>query len=86
MIGLVAAEAALPCLLGAGLGVALARALVHQIPALMPPGADIPMPTISAAVFFWAFACAGLVALGSAILPALRLAQLDIAAALSERG
>ena len=85
VIGLVAAEAALPCLLGAVCGVALAGVIVLRLPALMPPDAPIPVPTISPSVFFWALACAAAVALIGAILPALRLARLDIATALSER-
>jgi len=86
VIGLVAAEAALPCLLGAISGVALAGVIVLRLPALMPPDAPIPVPTISPSVFFWALACAGAVALIGAILPSLRLVRLDIATALSERG
>jgi len=86
VIGLVGAEAALPCLAGAVCGVAVAGVLARQIPALLPPDVGIPLPTISPVVFFWALICAGLVALGSAIVPALRLARLDIATALSERG
>jgi putative ABC transport system permease protein len=86
VIGLVAAEATLPCLAGAALGVALAGLLARQIPAFMPPDVGIPMPTVSPEVFFSALVCAGLVAMGSVVLPALRLARLDIAAALSERG
>ena len=54
VIGLVGAEAALPCLVGAVCGVAVAGVLAHQIPALMPPDAGIPLPTISPVVFFWA--------------------------------
>jgi putative ABC transport system permease protein len=86
VIGLVAAEAALPCLFGAVCGVALAGVIVLRLPALMPPDAPIPVPTISPSVFFWALVCAAAVALIGAILPVLRLARLDIATALSERG
>ena len=86
VIGLVAAEAALPCLAGGVCGVALAGLLARQMSTVMPPDAPIPEPTVSLSVFVWALACAGAVALIGAILPSLRLARLDIANALSERG
>ena len=86
VIGLVAAEAALPCLLGAVTGVVVAGILARQMPSFMPPDAPIPTPTVSTSVLFWALACAAIVALGSAILPSLRLTRMDIATALSERG
>ena len=78
-------EAAIPCAIGAVLGVGFAAWLARQIPALMPPGFGLPMPTMSAAVFFLAAACAGFVALASSVLPVLRLRQMDIATALSGR-
>ena len=85
VMALVVAEAAVPCLVGAVLGVALASFLGHELPALMPPGMGIPAPTMSGTVFGWAAVAALAMALVSAALPALRLARMDIAAALSGR-
>jgi putative ABC transport system permease protein len=82
---MVVLEAAIPCATGAILGVGFAAWLARQIPALMPPGFGLPMPTMSAAVFFLAAASAAVVALASSALPALRLRQMDIATALSGR-
>jgi putative ABC transport system permease protein len=83
LIGLVMAEAAFPCLLGALVGVALARWLALQLPAVMPPGTGIPAPTMTSAVFLWALACACGLTLASTLLPIMRLSRLDIGAALS---
>jgi putative ABC transport system permease protein len=82
---MVVLEAAAPCVLGAALGVALAALLARQIPALMPPGFGLPLPTMTGTVFLWAAISAFGVALASAILPVLRLRQMDIATALSGR-
>ncbi|HKQ46037.1 MAG TPA: FtsX-like permease family protein [Rhizomicrobium sp.] len=84
VILLVFAEAALPCLIGAVLGVGLAALVSSLIPKLMS-GNGIPIPTVSAMVVFWAMLAAALVALVSSALPALRLKQMDIATALSGR-
>ncbi|HKY18759.1 MAG TPA: FtsX-like permease family protein [Rhizomicrobium sp.] len=85
VIGLVFAEAAFPCMLGAGLGVGLAALLSDLIPRFLPPGQGLPIPTMTVMVFIWAGLCAALVAFASAALPALRLKQMDIATALSGR-
>lgn len=82
---LVVLEAALPCVIGAALGVGIATFLARQIPKLMPPGFGIPLPTMSPMVILWAAASAFAVALLSAALPILRLRQMDIATALSGR-
>jgi putative ABC transport system permease protein len=83
---LVFLEAALPCLIGAALGVGLAAFLSGQLPRLFPPGQGTPpLPTMTAMVFVWAAICAGAVALLSSAMPALRLARMDIATALSGR-
>jgi putative ABC transport system permease protein len=82
---MVVLEAALPCVLGAALGVALAALLARQIPALMPPGFGLPLPTMTGTVFLWAAISAFGVALASSVLPVLRLRQMDIATALSGR-
>ena len=82
---LVVLEAALPCVIGAALGVVIAAVLARQIPAMMPPGFGLPLPTMSPAVIAWAAASAFIVALLSAALPILRLTRMDIASALSGR-
>jgi putative ABC transport system permease protein len=85
VIALVFAEAALPCLLGAGLGVALAAFLSNAIPRFLPPGQGLPIPTMTVMVFVWAIVAAALIAFASSALPALRLKRMDIATALSGR-
>jgi putative ABC transport system permease protein len=85
VIAMVVLEAAVPCLAGAGLGMVLAAFMAHHIQAIMPPGFGIPMPTITAAVYAGAFASAFVLAFASAVLPVLRLTQMDIATALSRR-
>jgi putative ABC transport system permease protein len=85
VIGLVFAESAVPCLLGAALGVGLAALLSGVIPRFLPPGQGIPVPTMNVMVFVWAAICAAFVAFASSALPALRLKRMDIATALSGR-
>jgi len=85
VIALILAEAALPSLLGAVCGVALAAWMAQQLPALMPPTFGLPAPTMSMPVFLWAQASACILALASTVLPALHLRRMDIAAALSGR-
>ena len=86
VMGLVFGEAALPCVMGALLGVSLAAGFSSILPHLFPPGAGgIPLPTMTPSVYAWAAFSAGVVALGSSALPALRLKQMDIATALSGR-
>jgi putative ABC transport system permease protein len=86
VIGLVFAEAALPCFVGAILGVGLSAGLSGMIPHVMPPGmGSPPLPRITGMVAVWAGVCALIVALASSMLPALRLKQMDIATALSGR-
>jgi putative ABC transport system permease protein len=82
---MVVLEAAFPCVVGGVLGVGLATYLARQLPAMMPPGFGIPVPTMAPWVFGLAAIAAAVVALGSAALPALRLAKMDIATALSGR-
>ncbi len=83
---MVVLEAALPCVIGAALGVGIAAFLARQIPGLMPAGFGLPLPTMSPMVMLWAGACAFAVALLSAALPVLWLKRMDIASALSGRG
>ena len=85
VIALVFAEAAIPCLLGAGLGIGLAAIISNVMPSYLPPGQGLPIPTMTVTVFVWAGLCAAAVAFASSALPALRLKQMDIATALSGR-
>jgi putative ABC transport system permease protein len=85
VIALVAAEAAVICIAGAVCGSVIAAGLAAQVPSLMPRGWGMPLPTLSAAVFFWAVGSAFLLALASTALPALRLNRLDVASALAGR-
>jgi len=85
VIALVFAEAALPCLLGAALGVGLAALITKVMPGFLPPGQGFPLPTMTVMVLVWAGLSAALVAFASSALPALRLKQMDIATALSGR-
>jgi putative ABC transport system permease protein len=85
VIALVFAEAALPCILGAALGVGLAASIVSLAPHVGGITGGFPLPTITGEVVVWAMLCAALVALISSALPALRLKRMDIATALSGR-
>jgi putative ABC transport system permease protein len=85
VLTLVVLEAALPCAVGAILGVGVAGALAKVLPRFIPPGFGLPMPTMTVMVFVWAAISAVIVALASAALPAMRLAKMDIATALSGR-
>ncbi len=85
VMALVFFEAALPCVVGALLGVGLAAWISALLPHFIPPGRGTPVPSVNAIVFLWAALAASLVALASAALPALRLRQMDIATALSGR-
>jgi putative ABC transport system permease protein len=85
VMSLVFWEAALPCVIGALLGVSLAAGISAILPHFFPPGRGTPLPTVTAIVFLWAGLSAALVALASSALPALRLRQMEIATALSGR-
>jgi putative ABC transport system permease protein len=85
VMALVFLEAAIPCILGAVLGVGLAASVAHLLPRLMPPGDGVPLPRINDTVVIWAAISAAFVALASSVLPALRLRRMDIATALSGR-
>jgi putative ABC transport system permease protein len=82
---MVVLEAALPCVIGAALGVGVAGVLARQIPKLMPPNFGIPLPTMSPMVMLYAAVSAFAVALLSAALPVMWLKRMDIATALSGR-
>jgi len=85
VIGLVFAEAAIPCILGAVLGVGIAQLIASLVPHVGGLNGGFPMPTVTADVVLYAMLCAALVALISSALPALRLKRMDIATALSGR-
>jgi putative ABC transport system permease protein len=73
LMGLVCAEAAIPCVLGAELGTGLAAMLTAIPNRWFPKGFDIPEATVSSAVFVEAACAAVLLALLSSVLPILML-------------
>ena len=86
VMALVFFEAALPCVIGALLGVGAGGGSLGARAAFLSAGIGTPvLPTVTASVFLWAGLAAALVALASSALPALRLRQMDIATALSGR-
>ncbi len=85
VMALVFAEAAVPCLLGVPIGLAIAKGLGVLIPYLLPPGMGIPMPYISGSVLGFAVFFAVFVAFISSAVPALRIQRLDIAKALARK-
>jgi putative ABC transport system permease protein len=87
LVALVFVEAAIPCLLGAAIGLGLATGINDRLPRLIPVGlaVPIPLPYFSADVLALAFVFAVLVAFASAVIPALRVRRLDVAAALAGR-
>ncbi len=85
VMSLVFAEAVIPCLFGAVLGIGLAAGFTIALPRLVPPNNLPPLPTFSSTVLILAFAIAAAVAFASAVVPALRIKRLSVAAALSGR-
>jgi putative ABC transport system permease protein len=83
VMALVFAETAIPCLLGAVIGLGLATVFAAKVPSLMPPSFYLPPPYLPASVLGVGVFCAVLVALLSAAVPAWRLKRLDVAAALA---
>ena len=73
LMGLVFAEAAIPCVLGAELGTGLAALLTALPNSWFPKGFDMPEATVSSAVFAEAAGAAVLLALVSSVLPILVL-------------
>ena len=86
LIALVVAEAAIPCVAGAGIGMGLA-VLLARLPAHYLPTdlASLPKPTLSAGVFAFSFACALLLALVGSVIPLRRLRRLSVTDALAGR-
>jgi putative ABC transport system permease protein len=85
VMGLVFLEAALPCVIGAGVGIALAALLSGEVNHLLPPGWGLPFPVMTLQVYLFAGIGAAVIALASTALPALKLRRMDIATALSGR-
>ncbi len=83
LMGLVVAEAAIPCLAGAALGILLARQLARW-PAQFLPGdfANLPVPTLSVSVTLQALAFAVALALVSSVIPLMRVSRVSVAALL----
>ena len=84
IVALVFAEALVPLILGAGLGLGLAALISARIPKLLPSLA-LPEPYLSPTVMVQALLAVILLTLLSVILPALRLRRLDVAAILAGR-
>ena len=86
LIGLVFAEAAIPCVAGAGIGTGLA-VLLTRLPAKFLPTdlASMPKPTVSLGVFAFSLACALLLALVGSAIPLQRLRRLSVIDALAGR-
>jgi putative ABC transport system permease protein len=86
LMGLVLAEAAIPCVLGAGIGMGLAVLLVRLPTGYLPTDlASLPKPTLSTGVFAFSLACALLLALVSAVIPLQRLRRMSVIDALAGR-
>jgi putative ABC transport system permease protein len=73
LVGLVFAEAAIPCLLGAALGTGIAAGLTGLPTKFAPQGLGIPQATVSPSVFVWALGAAAALALISSAFPLLKL-------------
>ena len=73
LIGLIFAEAAIPCLLGAATGTWVAAALTTLPTKFVPQGLGIPEATVSSSVFAWSLAAAAVLALMSSAFPLLKL-------------
>ncbi|MGC1459935.1 MAG: ABC transporter permease [Steroidobacteraceae bacterium] len=86
LMGLVFAEAAIPCVAGAALGMGLAvfmsRLPIHYLPDDLK---SLPKPTLSLAVLSVSLGCALLLALGGAAIPMRRLRHLSVTDTLAGR-
>jgi putative ABC transport system permease protein len=86
LMGLVIAEAAIPCVSGAGIGMGLALLLTRLPTHFLPPDlASLPKPNLSVGVFAFSLACALLLALLGAVIPLQRLRRLSVTDALAGR-
>jgi len=86
LMGLVLAEAAIPCVVGAGLGMGIATVLAQLPTGYLPADlAALPKPTLSAGVFVFSLACALAMALVGSVVPVQRLRRLSVVDALAGR-
>lgn len=86
LMGLVIAEAAVPCVVGAAIGMGLAVLLARLPTGYLPPAlASLPKPTLSPGVLAFSLACALLLALAGAVIPLLRLRRMSVVDALAGR-
>lgn len=84
IIALTVAEAAAPCLVGAGLGLIAAKLLFAVLAALLPPLAAFPSPIYTPVIVAAAFITALLIPSVASVIPAARIARLDAAVALAD--
>jgi putative ABC transport system permease protein len=86
LMALVIVEAAIPCVAGAGIGMALAVLLTRLPTHFLPTDlASMPKPALSPGVLAFSLACALLVALLGATIPLPRLRRLSVIDALAGR-
>jgi putative ABC transport system permease protein len=86
VMGLVFAEALIPCLAGAVLGTLLAAVLTHAPRGSLPDGlTGLPPPVVSPTELVIALAAAVLLALVSSVIPVLKLRRLSVVDALAGR-
>ncbi len=86
LMGLVIAEAAIPCVVGAGIGMGLAVLLARLPTGYLPTDlASLPKPTLSPGVFAFSLVCALLLALVGAVIPLQHLRRMSVIDALAGR-
>ena len=86
LMALVFAEAAIPCVIGAGIGAGLAVLLTRLPTHFLPTDlASMTKPTVSLGVFAFSLACALLLALVGAAIPMQHLRRLSVIDALAGR-
>jgi putative ABC transport system permease protein len=86
LMGLVIAEAAIPCVIGAGIGMGLAVLLARLPTAYLPTDlASLPKPTLSPGVFAFSLICALLLALVGAAIPLRHVRRMSVIDALAGR-
>lgn len=87
VMGLVFAEAAIPCLAGAVVGTLLATQLVHWPAKFLPSEfAGLPTPTLSADTMLFALAAAVVIACASAAAPLVRVSRMSVVSQLARPG
>ncbi len=86
LMGLVLAEAAIPCVVGAAFGMGLASLLTRLPTGYLPTDlASLPKPTLSLGVFAFSLACALLLATAGAVIPLQHLRRMSVIDALAGR-